>query len=125
MKTLTGLRPPRPGYIGLQDALIRYRDLAQNGGWPKIPAGATLRKGDRGERVHLLRNRLRLTGDLDPSAAEDPSLLNDAVETAVRRFQRRHGLKDDGIVGRDTLAALNVPVDERVRQIELNMERWR
>ncbi|HSL99074.1 MAG TPA: L,D-transpeptidase family protein, partial [Candidatus Limnocylindria bacterium] len=58
-------------------------------------------------------------------AAEDPSLLDDAVETAVRRFQRRHGLAVDGVVGRHTLAALNVPVEKRVRQIELNLERWR
>ncbi|HSM00810.1 MAG TPA: peptidoglycan-binding protein, partial [Candidatus Limnocylindria bacterium] len=112
-ETLKELRPPRPGYSGLQDALTRYRDLEQNGGWPKIPAGATLRKKDRAERVNLLRNRLAITGDLDPSAAEDPSLLDDAVETAVRRFQRRHGLAVDGVVGRHTLAALNVPVEKR------------
>ena len=124
-ETLKELRPPRPGYTGLQDALMRYRDLEQNGGWPKIPAGATLRKRDRAERVDMLRNRLAITGDLDPSEAEDLSLFDDAVETAVRRFQRRHGLADDGVVGPDTQAALNVPVEERVRQIELNMERWR
>jgi len=124
-ESLKELRPPGPGYTGLQDALLRYRNIEQNGGWPKIAAGGTLRKGDRGERVYLLRTRLAITGDLDASAVENPSLLDDAVETAVRRFQRRHGLADDGVVGRYTLAALNVPVEERVRQIELNMERWR
>jgi murein L,D-transpeptidase YcbB/YkuD len=124
-ESLKELRPPGPGYTGLQDALLRYRDIEQNGGWPKIPAGGTLRKGDRGERVSLLRTRLAITGDLEASAVENPSLLDDAAETAVRRFQRRHGLADDGIAGRNTLTALNVPVEERVRQIELNMERWR
>ncbi|MBK5094348.1 MAG: L,D-transpeptidase family protein [Deltaproteobacteria bacterium] len=123
--TLRSLLPPHPGYAGLQNALMRYRDLAQTGGWPNIPAEATLRKGDRSESVDLLRERLPITGDMDLSVAEESSPFDEALETAVRRFQRRHGLADDGVVGRDTLAALNVPVEERVRQIVLNMERWR
>jgi L,D-transpeptidase YcbB len=123
--SLKELRPAGPGYTGLQDALFRYRNIEQNGGWPRIPDGSTLRKGDRGERVSLLRKRLGITGDLDPSAVEAPPLFDDAVETAIRRFQQRNGLADDGVVGRYTLATLNVPAGERVRQIELNMERWR
>jgi murein L,D-transpeptidase YcbB/YkuD len=123
--TLLGLLPPHPGYAGLQNALMHYRNLASRGGWPVIPPGENLRKGHRSDRVGLLRNRLAITGDLDMSIAEESSPFDEALETAVRRFQRRHGLADDGVVGRDTLAALNVPVEERVRQIELNMERWR
>jgi murein L,D-transpeptidase YcbB/YkuD len=122
---LKGLRPPHKGYVGLQNILKHYRNLSQYGGWPGIPPGPKLRKGDRSERIDLLRERLAITGDLDLSVAEDPSLFDETLETAILRFQRRHGLKVDGIVGRDTLAALNIPVEERVRQIELNMERWR
>jgi murein L,D-transpeptidase YcbB/YkuD len=122
---LKGLRPPHTGYERLQNTLMQYRDLSRNGGWPGILPGPNLRKGDRSDRVKLLRERLAFTGGPDLSVAEDSSLFDEMVETAVRRFQRRHGLEEDGIVGRETLAAMNIPVEERVRQIELNMERWR
>ena len=123
--TLWSLRPPHPGYAGLQTALAQYRELAGHGGWPVFPPGESLRKGDRGDRVDLLRKRLSTTADLDPPAEEGEALFDEALEAAVRRFQRRHGLEDDGIVGRETLAALNVPVEDRVAQMEWNMERWR
>ena len=123
--TLRSLRPPHPGYAGLQTALAQYRELAGRGGWPAVPPGGTLRKGDGGDRVELLRKRLAATGDLDLPAAGEESPFDEALEAAVRRFQRRHGLEDDGIVGRETLAALNVPVEKRVAQMEWNMERWR
>ncbi len=123
--TLRSLRPPHSGYARLQSGLARYRELAMRGGWPVIPPGETLRKGDRGGRVDLLRRRLATTGDLDLPAAEEESRFDEELEAAVRRFQRRHGLEDDGLVGRKTLAALNVPVEKRVAQMEWNMERWR
>lgn len=123
--TLRSLPPPDPGYDRLKHALAYYRSLAERGGWPAIPPGDSLQKGDLGERVDLLRIRLAMTGDIDRVPAEGSSLFDGTLEAAVRRFQRRHGLEDDGVVGRETLAALNVPVEDRIRQIELNMERWR
>lgn len=123
--TLRGLPPPHPGYAGLQNALVRYRNLAEEGGWPVIAPGDRLRKADRGERVGLLRKRLAISGDLDHPETDDATVFDDELEDAVRSFQKRHGLEPDGIVGRDTLAALAVPVEDRVRQIVLNMERWR
>ena len=123
--SLKGLRPPHPGYVGLQNTLMRYRNLAEQGGWPVIPPGDRLRKGDRGERVGLLRKRLAISGDLDLPEPEDATVFDDALESAVRSFQRRHGLEPDGVVGQETLSALAVPVEDRVRQIVLNMERWR
>lgn len=123
--TLRSLRPPHPGYGRLQTALAKYRELAGHGGWPVIPPGESIRKGDLGDRVDLLRKRLAATGDLDLPAGEVEQPFDEELEAAVRRFQRRHGLEDDGIVGRETLAVLNVPVEERVAQMEWNMERWR
>jgi len=123
--SLKGLRPPHPGYAGLEHALMRYRNLAEQGGWPVIPPGDRLEKGDRGERVGLLRKRLAISGDLDPPDTDDADLFDDALESAVRSFQRSHGLEPDGVAGRDTIAALAVPVEDRIRQIELNLERWR
>jgi murein L,D-transpeptidase YcbB/YkuD len=124
-ETLRSLRPHHPGYARLQTALAQYRELAGRGGWPAVPPGGTLRNGNGGDRVELLRKRLAATGDLDLPAAQEESPFDEALEAAVRRFQRRHGLEDDGIVGRQTLAALNVPVEKRVAQMEWNMERWR
>ncbi|MBU1708066.1 L,D-transpeptidase family protein, partial [bacterium] len=73
----------------------------------------------------LLRARLHMTGDLDDNADMENNLFDDSLEQAVHKFQRRNGLEDDGVVGPATLEALNVPVEERVHQIEVNLERWR
>lgn len=119
------LLPPQPGYTRLRQALARYRDLAANGGWPSVPDGPKLQKGDRSERVPALRQRLIAAGDLDPAAGDSLDLFDEVVEEALRKFQRRHGLEADGVVGATTFANLNVPVEERLRQVVLNMERWR
>ena len=77
-------------------------------------------------RVAALRARLAMTGDLEgPMEAVAPELFDAAVEEAVKRFQQRHGLDADGVVGRQTLAELNVPVEARIAQLRVNMERVR
>ena len=81
-------------------------------------------------RVALMRERLRLWGDLQPADDEaakggDPNVYDPAMERAVKRMQFRHGLAADGVVGESTLAALNVPAEQRVTQIALNLERRR
>jgi murein L,D-transpeptidase YcbB/YkuD len=118
------LRPHQPEYAELVKALAGYREILRQGGWPEVPGRSRLRRGDRGARVAVLRRRLRITGDLHGSAGRKP-VYNRAVATAVARFQARHGLLSDGIVGAATLAALNVPVQVRIRQIQLNLERYR
>jgi murein L,D-transpeptidase YcbB/YkuD len=122
---LNGLRPPQPGYQALKETLQRYRQIAKQGGWPVLPGKTSWRKGDHGGRVYLLRKRLELSGDLDPAGPGYAFLFDGAVDKAIRRFKKRHGLKPNGIIDEKTLAALNIPVEERVRQIELNLERWR
>jgi murein L,D-transpeptidase YcbB/YkuD len=96
--SLRSLAPPGPAFARLRDALARYRGIAEAGGWPRVAKDDTA----------ALSARLAASGDLD-----------------VSRFQRRHGLEPTAKVDDATLAALNVPVEERIRQIELNMERWR
>ena len=122
--TLAGLDPPEVGFQRLRDALGRYRAVAAAGGWPVIPDG-TLRLGDRNGSVAALRERLRLEDDLAPGEAQDAELFDEPVAEAVKKFQRRHGLTDDGVVSAATRAELNVPVERRVEQLELNLERWR
>ncbi len=135
--TLRQLYPPQSGYARLRQVLRWYRQIAASGGWPQVPAGPTLQRGDRDERVRTLRARLLASSDVvQPLFQRQPSdgalydnetdmVFDGALERAVRAFQRRHGLHDDGKVGRGTLEALNVPVQERVRRIIVNLERWR
>lgn len=125
---LARLSPPYAAYDKLRRALARYRNLAERGGWPRVPEGGSLRLGDDDARVLALRKRLQGTADLDTFAAADSaraSTFDAALEDAVRGFQQRQGLTVDGIVGPKTQQALNVPVEHRVRQILLNLERWR
>jgi murein L,D-transpeptidase YcbB/YkuD len=122
---LENLAPPSAGYKRLREALKVYRGLAAQGGWPTIPSGRSLRKGNHGERIPLLFRRLRVTRDLPDLETAIPKLYDENLDRAVRHFQGRHGLKVDGIVGPETLKDLNVPADQRVRQIEVNVERWR
>jgi L,D-transpeptidase YcbB len=118
------LRPHQAEYAELVKALAGYRDILRRGGWPEVPGRGRLRRGDRGARVAALRQRLAMTGDFADSAWSEP-VYDGAVVKAVARFQARHGLPSSGVVGAATLAALNVPVQARIRQIELNLERYR
>lgn len=128
LPVLADLAPPHAGYRLLCVELERYRLLSALGGWPELPPGPTLREGDVDSRLTLLRKRLLLGGDLseiDMPTEELTFNFDKATVAALRRFQQRHGLTADGILGPKTLAALNVSVEARIRQIELNLERWR
>jgi L,D-transpeptidase YcbB len=120
-ESLRSLVAPHEGYARLRAALASYRAMAASGGWASIDEGPPLKPGSTGPRVEALMARLRATGDLDAPAVS----FDSAVVAAVRRYQRRHGLDDDGVAGTATQRSMNVPVEERIRQIELNLERWR
>ena len=120
---LRQLQPSDPEYRQLQDALVTYQEIGANGAWPQIPAGPRLERSLVADRVALLRTRLFIAGDL----ADDngSTLFDKELEEAVQSFQRRHGLVDDGVVSKKTLAALNISATERAQQIALNLERRR
>jgi len=118
-------QPPFVGYLRLKEGLERTRAIARAGGWPSIPDGPKLVPLETvDERLPILRRRLIASGDLDPALADGTAYDAPVVE-AVKRFQRRHGLDPDGTIGARSLAALNVPVEVRLRQIAANLERWR
>lgn len=122
---MRALAPTHPSYRSLRVALAEYRALDAQGGWPGVPDGPSVHVGEADPAVPLIRQRLQVTGELAP-ASLDPSPVYDAsLEAAVRAFQRRHGLSDDGVVGRATRAAMAVGAAERVQQIRANMDRWR
>jgi len=116
-RLIASLPPPHPGYARLCQGLGKLREIEAAGGWSTIPPGAKIGPGSRGERVALLRHRL---GDSSPGETFDAALAS-----SVRHFQTAHGIDADGVVSAQTLEELNVPAGERIRQVELNLERWR
>ncbi len=115
-----------PLYRRLVQTLAEYRAIERQGGWGEIPAGPAIREGDEGDRVRLLGNRLSVTGDFGSDDDGNPGAVFDrAMKNAVEAFQARHALEADGIAGRKTLAALNVPVDHRIDQLRASLERGR
>ncbi len=113
-----------PWYDGVLEALARYRAIADKGGWPVVPEGPALKPGMSDPRVPVLRTRLAATGDWQ-GVGSDSDLYDADLEQAVRRFQARHGLEDDGVVGKGSLDALNVSAEARIDQIRVNLERGR
>jgi murein L,D-transpeptidase YcbB/YkuD len=103
-------------------AMLSYTVLEVQGGWPTLPANAKLAPGSKGPDVALLRQRLAMTEDLPADKAEG-DVYDDAVVAAVKFFQGRHGLEETGSVGAKTLAALNVPVGKRLRQLAASLDR--
>jgi murein L,D-transpeptidase YcbB/YkuD len=126
-ESLAALTPTDDEYRALRKALADYRAIAARGGWPTLPASLKLKRGQSAPAVRTLALRLAASGDFQGEGPGDRKVAayGADLENAVKHFQRRHGLSDDGVVGRSVVAELNVPVDARVRQIQLNMERWR
>jgi murein L,D-transpeptidase YcbB/YkuD len=122
--TLFALAPRDPRYAWLVAARTPVREAVARGGWPTVPDGPGLELGARDARVAVLRERLAASEDL-PATATTGDVFDAQLDAAVRRFQARHGLVIDGVVGRATLAALDVSAEERLRQIDVNLERWR
>lgn len=127
------VRPRQSIYRDLRRQMAVHREALGHGGWPKVPAGPSIHAGMRDARVPALRSRLLASGDHprtrtvaqralppDTSRMFDPDL-----ERALRSFQRRHLLPEDGALGPATLAALNVPLRERIDQLRVNLERGR
>jgi murein L,D-transpeptidase YcbB/YkuD len=125
-ETLRSLPPRHEAYARLVQALRRLREVAHEGGWATdLPAALATRKGGRGPRVAMLRERLARGGDRPAAAPDSRDVYDDGLATALASFQRRHGLEADGLPDGETVAALNVSVEERIRQVEMNLERWR
>lgn len=121
-------RPSHRQYSSLQEELERYRTIVEDGGWPEVPGGPVLERGDRSSpaRMRALAERLAADGFLDDAAVERAgAVYGDELAAALRRFQSTRTLEQDGKLGGKTLEELNVAAADRVEQIELNLERWR
>ena len=123
-REIEAFKPQSIIYSRFKSALKKYRTIKADGGWEPVPEGPTLKKGSMDNRVLLLRKRLKITDDLETDASNSEN-FDDPLEQAVIRFQDRHHLTADGRVGKQTLATLNVPVEDRIDQIKINLERAR
>jgi murein L,D-transpeptidase YcbB/YkuD len=122
---LEQLAPRHSGYAELRQALTFYRDLEATGGWKKLPATKTaLKVGSKGAGVLTLRQRLGMEYAA-PAPEGDPSTFDATLAEALKAEQARLGVPVTGKLDKATVAALNIPVSERVAAIEANLERWR
>lgn len=112
------LAPRHPQFKALKAALVQYRQIAASGGWEPVPGDKPIELTGDG-RLPALKARLAAEGYMSAGADEA------AMLEAVKLFQKRNGLEPDGRIGKGTLAALNVPVEDRIDQIAANLERWR
>ncbi len=124
-KVLIDLAPPYAQYWSLLNKAEWYRRAQDQEKWPLVAEGKAIRYMERDHRVPALRQRLEITGHMNPSEISRGDLYDFELERAVRKFQRDHGLEADGIVGKKTLAELNVSPRNRRKQILINLERWR
>jgi murein L,D-transpeptidase YcbB/YkuD len=126
---IPGLEPPFPHFARARQILARYRAAAAAGEPPAVPEFPKGQKkvepGKPWPGAPQLAARLRTFGDLTVEVPTDAAVYSEPLVEAVKRFQGRHGLEADGIIGTGTIAAVNVPLARRVRQIELAMERMR
>jgi L,D-transpeptidase YcbB len=125
--SLRELTPENPQYQALRRMLAEYRGQEAKGGWPGVPANLRLAPGQRSRAVTLVARRLSASGDYTGPAVHDSaaSTYSTDLQNAVKHFQRRHGLTDDGLVSAPVVAEMNVPIQQRISQITLNLERWR
>jgi L,D-transpeptidase YcbB len=129
-----GIEDPATAFAAARPQLAQYQALRRAyaerrrqplGEWTPIPPGRLLRPGMRDERVTLLAARLAAGGYLGERPQADDALYDPSVLAAIEQFQSRHGLQADGLVGPDTLSALNTSAAARLGQLRVNLERWR
>ncbi|NOZ91034.1 MAG: L,D-transpeptidase family protein [Epsilonproteobacteria bacterium] len=139
-ETIKEITPKRFGYYGLLKSLKKLKDIKVKGGWKKLPYFKKLKLGDKGVNVIKLRERLEASGDLTSCLVKSDELFETeekdsivkfqprakfdlCLEDAVKKFQSRHGLKSDGVVGPTTRAILNISVESKIKTVILNLDR--
>jgi L,D-transpeptidase YcbB len=110
-------------YGNLKKNLQLYLDIVKAGGWSSIPTAKAIKKGETMASIPAIKKRLRLTQDM--MGNDSSSVFTDTLELAVKKFQKRHGYKQDGIITATLIKDMNVPAKERLMQVLLNMDRMR
>jgi murein L,D-transpeptidase YcbB/YkuD len=123
-KAFSEAEPNKYHYKALRKALDRYIDIKENGGWPHISLKGILKPGRSNPAVPFIRERLLITGDYIPCAeSEESDLYDKCLKKAVIRYQKRNGLVANGVIGKNTIRAMNKTVEERIAIIKINLDR--
>ncbi|MEP6700309.1 MAG: L,D-transpeptidase family protein [Bacteroidota bacterium] len=110
-------------YGNLKKNLQLYYDITKAGGWPSIPTAKSIKPGETNTSIRAIKKRLQLT--LDMPGYDSSSVFTDSLESAVKKFQKRHGYTQDGIITANLIKDMNVPAKQRLMQILVNMDRMR
>lgn len=124
-KEIGRLHPENPQYKKLQYALKNYLDLADTDSFPSIPEKVIIHPGDTHPDISLVRNKIQLTDLNSGHSPDDPLRYDDKLVKAITQFQKRHGLKADGVIRSETIKHLNIPLKQKADLIALNLERLR
>jgi len=122
---LQTMKPAHYMYALMKVHLKNLRGQAEEGAWPKVSSGETLKKDMDDPRILEIREFLTATGDLKSMETDQESVFDQELEDAVKKFQTRHGLTADGAIGKGTIEQMQVPIEKRIEQIKLNLERLR
>jgi len=123
-QTITLVQPKGYHYQELYQALTKLYQIKWRGGWKRLPPFKSLKKGNSGKIVKQLRERLIISFDYQPCQPKSiDTKFDSCLEKAVKKFQRRHGQKADGVVGSTTRNLLNLTVDSKISQLLLNLDR--
>lgn len=123
---LQSLVPGSEQYLQLTAAAERYQHYIELGGWQHISVTPALRVGDEHENLTAIRERLSFEDDsVNNARPSKRNIYDEELERVIKKFQRRHSLNDDGIIGPATIRAMNVSAEERLQQININLERLR
>lgn len=120
---IESLQPTHKDFKPTLLAYHTYRKLQKQGGWQALPPSLVVSRGDTSVYVSMIRQRLTLTNDY--SENESDSVFSESLENAVKKFQFRHRMEEDGVVGNTTLSALNIPVEQKIEVLKKNIERIR
>ena len=118
------MAPYTPRYERLRVALGNYKTFAAAGKWTIIEKGEVLKPGMSDPRIDAIRQRMIEDGSLAKGASEG-EIYDDALVEAIKKFQIRHGLDDDGVIGPQTLTEMNITLEQRIKMIKVNLERRR
>ncbi|MGN6616790.1 MAG: L,D-transpeptidase family protein [Ilyomonas sp.] len=111
-------------YQLLKEQLKNYFQIAKNGGWPQVEIEKkSLKKGAKAPEIVLIKKRLSITGDMPASDSSD--VFGDTLFNGVQSIQKRYGYKPDGVITAQLVKDLNVPVENRIEQLLINMDRMR
>ncbi len=122
---LLQLRPQMPVYQMSIDLLSEYRVIKDKGGWGSIEPGGAIKPGMEDKRVPEIRKRLQITGDLSSDTNMGSLVYDESLVTDIEKFQNRNALTADGIIGKGTFEAMNIPVEKKIDILRVNMERNR